>query len=354
MDDSVPALADRPAFELEEQRFDCGDLILAATGWGEWQVLERTLADELARVAAAARRNERPTDDDLRTAVIGFRRARQLMAGEDYRRWLERRSLSAADVTAHLCRAAAGRHVDVDVGEPARADRPSRAELTTVIGTEAILSGRLRAWGIRLARCAGAARALQADDVPNPPASDAEVDALVDAAVACGVVPASGPQARGRATRIAGLLAAERRFREHAVTAERVERCLAEHRLDWQRLWWQEVTFVSEGAAREGALWVRDQGTALDEVAELGGVPVATREAYGCDVPQLSGVLSAATPGELVGPLRADRGWRLLLLSRRSAPAATDGVVVERAADEIVTEALERHLAGRLSWRGEL
>jgi hypothetical protein len=352
MDDSAQALAARPAFELEGERFDYGEVILAATGWGEWQALERTLADDLARVAAGARRNKRPAQDDLRTAVIGFRRARQLMAGEDYRRWLERRSLSAADVTAHVCRAAAG--CRVDAGEPAPADRPSRAELTTVIGTEAILSGRLRSWGIRLARCAGAARALHADDVPNPPPSDAEVDELVAAAVACRVVPASGPQARGRATRIVGLLAAERRFREHAVTAERVERCLAEHRLDWQRLWWQEVTFVSEGAAREGALWVRDQGTALDEVAELGGVAVQARQAYGCDVPELSGVLSAATPGELVGPLRADRGWRLLVLSRRSAPAATDGAVLERAADQIVTEALERHLAGRLSWYDEL
>jgi hypothetical protein len=332
--------------------FTSADFPSPATGWGEWQSLERTLADDMAWVAAATRRNERPADDDLRSAVIGFRRARQLVAGEDYRRWLEQRSLSAADVTAHLCRAAVRRHVDA--GQPEPADRPGRAELSTVIGNEAILSGRLHAWAIRLARCVGAARALQAAGVPSPPPSDAEVDALVAATAAGGVVPASGPQTRARATRIAGLLATERRFREHAVTAERVESCLAEHRLDWQRLWWQEVIFASEGAAREGALWVREQGTALDEVAELAGVAVAAREAYGCDVPELAGVLSAATPGELVGPLRADRGWQLFVLSRRSAPATTDGAVLERATDEIVTEALERHLAGRLSWHGEL
>jgi hypothetical protein len=128
---------------------------------------------------------------------------------------------------------------------------------------------------------------------------------------------------------------------------------VAGHRLDWQRLVWEEVTFADEGAAREAALWVREDEIALQEVADLAHVATSVHEAYADDVSELAGLLAAAAPGEPLGPLKSDGGWRLLFIRERIPPSLDDGVLRGRAANELVEDALARHLAGRVSWYDE-
>jgi hypothetical protein len=61
----------------------------------------------------------------------------------------------------------------------------------------------------------------------------------------------------------------------------------------------------------------------------------------------------AAAAGDVLGPLATAGGWRLLSLRDRTPPAIEDPVLRERAGAEVVEDALERHLAGRVSWYGE-
>jgi len=337
-----------PALSFAEASFDHGDLILAAVAWGEWQALELSLAADLARVAGAERRGERPDLDD---AVVAFRRARRLSSGEDYRRWLKERSLTTADVDAHLLRVALRESGEASVAPALSGD---------VIAAEAILSGALRAWAERLAACAAAARALAADGtagsaaLPAPQPDDRAIADLIRAAAGCRASGLSEEDVRVRAPRIAALHAAEPAFRDRVLTRERIERCLAEHRLDWQRVSWLEVAVASEGAAREAALLVREQGLGLDEVARLAHATVQAREAYCAEVPGLAAALVAAVPGELVGPLRTDDHWRLLSLRARAAPGIDDDALRARASQELITDALQRHLAGQVKWHAEL
>lgn len=346
-------LVNAPAFDFDEIRLDWGDVVLAAIGWGDWQRLEQTLAEGLAFVSEAEDRGERVDAEALHRSVVAFRRARGLLAGEDYLRWLSERSLSTEDVDAYLSREAlreprAGRAP----GAPG-IDHADPGELAAAIRAEVILSGRLRRWAERLARCTAAARGLRAGGTEPPAASRDAVDALVRGAGECPASGLDGAQARARAPRVTALLAAEAAFRDHVVTREQIERCLSEHRFDWQRFAWEEVTFAAEGAAREAALCVREQGMALGEVASLAHVSADTRVAYSADVSELSGVLVAAAPGELVGPLAADAGWRLVCMRERTPPAFDDAVLRERAGTELVEHALGRHLAGRVVWHDE-
>jgi hypothetical protein len=39
------ALIPTPALDFDEFRFDWGDVVLAALGWGEWQALEGSLSN---------------------------------------------------------------------------------------------------------------------------------------------------------------------------------------------------------------------------------------------------------------------------------------------------------------------
>jgi len=324
-------------------------VVLAAIGWGEWQLLERSLAEGLAYADAAEDRSEQPDAESLHAAVVAFRRARGLVAGDDYLAWLSERSLSPADVEAHLARAQLrGRRADL-----VETARPDAERITLAIRAEAILGGHLRGWAERLARCAAAARGLAVGGGEPPGPAGADV-ALTDAALRC---PSSGlteDGVRARSATVTALLEAEREFCDRVVTGERIERCLGAHGLDWQRFVWEEVAFTSEGAAREATLWIREDGTELAEVAGLARSAVETRKAYAYDEPELAGLLAATAPGELLGPLAGDRGWRLLRVRERTPPGVADRVLLDRARAEIVEDALERHLAGRVKRHGEL
>ncbi|HWF24968.1 MAG TPA: hypothetical protein VG275_05960 [Solirubrobacteraceae bacterium] len=293
---------------------------------------------------------------------MAFRRARGLLAGEEYLRWLGDRELTPADVDAYLARAAVMAQGDghlahagdelarADPGELARADP---AELAATIRAEATLGGHLHRWAERLAHSAAAARGLTAAGGDPPVAAEERIRAFITAAVAHPATGLTADDARERAPRVASLQAADEAFAEAVVTRERIVGCVAEHRLDWQRLVWEEVTFAGEGAAREAALWVREEGMALAEVADLAHAAAEVREAYCADVPELSSLLVAAAPGDLAGPLAAEKGWRLLRLRERTAPALEDPALAERARGIVVRDAIDRHLAGRVRWHDE-
>jgi hypothetical protein len=341
------------AFDFEELRFDYGDVVLAAIGWREWESFERSLAEGLACVSAADRDGEEIDAEALRASLVAFRRSHQLLAGEDYLRWLDDRSLSTREMDAHLrrqvLRLRAGQRLEGLLED----HRPGSAALGENARAEAILGGWLRRWAERLARCAAASHRLAADEGEAPGERPVAVSALLDAAAGCPASGLTGASARDRAPRVAALLAAEQGLQERVVTPEEIERRLSAHRLDWQRLRWQEALFASEGAAREAALWVRDQGLALHEVASMARATTSVREAYCAEVPEVSGLLMAAVPGELLGPLAVDEHWRLVCLHERTLPGAADPVLRDRASAEIVEDALARHLAGRVSWHGE-
>jgi hypothetical protein len=346
-------LVTTPAFAYEELRFDRGDVVLAAVGWGAWQRLERVLAEGLACVAHAAQSSEPADADALHSAVVAFRRARGLLAGEDYLRWLEVRSLSPGQLSDHLSRAILRKRARERLGEILDEHPAAPSELVEHARGEAILSGSLRAWAERLAGCAAAARGLSIDG-EQPAAASASADAaLVEAIVGCPCSGLTGPQAQERAPRVASLLLAERAFRDRVLTRERLERCFSAHGLDWQRLVWQEAAFATEGAAREAALWVGENDMALGDAAAMARAATLEREAYCTEVPELSGLLMGAVPGELLGPFVSDGAWRLVCLRERIAPVPEDAALHDRAGEELMRDALDRHLAGRVSWNGE-
>jgi hypothetical protein len=346
-------LVDIPAFRFEQDEFVWGDVVLAALAWGEWQQLERSLTDGLACVAQAVAVDERLDDEAIHADVVAFRRARRLLAGDEYLAWLAERSLSTADLHAHLERAALRRRAGGRVDEIRANHPPDPAEVAGTIRAEAILSGGLQAWAERLARSAAAARGLAGSDQDSPAVGGQSVDDLLEHVTESRPTGLPTPFERARAARILATIAAYPAFAERTVTRDRIERCLAEHSLDWQRFEWDEVTFTREGAAREAAMMVREEHTPMRAVATLGHANLDTREAYFDQASELAGLLASCAPGEVIGPLACDGGWRLVWLRRRTPAAMEDPALRERARAELLEDALGRHLAGRVRWHGQ-
>jgi hypothetical protein len=342
--------AGAPAFDFEADRFDRGDVVLAAIGWGEWQLLEESLAQGLACEADADRRGEQFDPDALRAAVVAFRRSRRLLAGDEYLQWLAERSLTTEEVMAHLKREALCRRGHDRLDELLGSYPPTSERLAQTIDAEAILSGRLRSWSERLARCAASRRGLPPNPAQRPVSDQDHAQRLIDAAASCKASGLAPEEVSDRAPRVAGLIAAGKAFRSLVATHELIERRLHEHRLDWQRLVWDEATFRSEGAAREAALMVRVDELALESVAELANAAIRVREAYYSEAPELSNLLLTSARGEVLGPFEADGGWQLARLRERVAVSAEDPGMRERVTDELFDDALARHLIGRVSW----
>lgn len=342
--------ASTPIFDFGEHRFDLGDVILAAVAWDDWQNLERELAVGLACELEAERRGEAVEPEEIRAKVVEFRRSRRLLAGADYLSWLADRSLSPDDVVVHLKRLALRRRVLGGATSPGSGNW-SDERTAAVIEREALLTGQLRAWSERLARCAAAHCALGAGGGGDASGHRNELTRLLERASKTRTNRLTQSEIEARAPRIAQLIASESSFRAAVSTSASIERRMAEHSLDWQRVVWTEAALNSEGAAREAALTVREDGLELESVTSLAHGEIRKRTAYLSDVPELAHLLSSAVPGELIGPFESEGRWRLALVRERRGVSLADPVLHDRTADEMVEDALMRHLAGKVCWR---
>jgi hypothetical protein len=108
--------------------------------------------------------------------------------------------------------------------------------------------------------------------------------------------------------------------------------------------------------AREGAMCLRDDGMTLEEVARSASLDVFDRQdLYVGDAdPDVRDALLAATPGELVGPLKWGDTYALFLIHDKMLPSVDDPAVHHRALDAVLRLALEREAASRVTWHKTL
>jgi hypothetical protein len=341
------------AFVFDGREVATGAIVLEAVRCGEWATLERELLDGIDRLRRLARGGIDIADADLRPPLVAWRRERRLLAAEDYHAWLAERELTIEDVSEHLRRHLAVEHADAsDRGQADPADVTAGAA-----HAEAILSGRLSAWGQRLARRKAALRALLARHVEPERSNAAAVERLVEDALAARGAGLGGESAellRSWAGEVLELDAAWMRLTEALAQQPAIERCVAGHHLDWQRLEWEEATFAREDVAAEAALWVREDGAALASVAAQADGVCGEVAAYAYEQPELASILLGAHPSELVGPLATENGWRLVQLRARTAPDAADPTLRARAIEELLEDALAPHLSGRVEWHARL
>ena len=342
---------DDTAFTYEERPVAIGQVVLAAVGWGEWARLRRAL--DVGRLAAERlqQRGEVVDEEELRPLLIAWRRERRLLAAEDYNAWLAARGLTLEDMSGYLRRTAASERL---VGLELDGNAPNDDAAAADVAAAAVLSGQLRSWGERLGRHAAAARALRARGVEvTDAAGPAVAEALASEARAdpsTRLHELAPEHVAAWAVEVVALDRASKCLAAEVADEELIERCVRTHHLDWQRLAWEEATFAREDVALEAALWVRDEGTALGAIAERAGIPSSTGEAYGYEAGELMALLIGTRPGELVGPVATEGGWRLLHLRERVMPSAEDPQLRERAIGELLEDALTPHLAGRLEW----
>jgi hypothetical protein len=327
-----------PALTVDSRELTVGDVAVAALYLGEWGAVRARAESAIASSEHSGGDATSRDDGDVAAAAEAFRRTRRLLAAEDMEAWLARRGLSAG----HWMR-----WVRMDVVRRRRVTPPGAGRVPEAIDlyAEAICSGALA----RAARWL--AETLVAPEPQSGPREGAhtpdpgELEPLgVDRAAALAMLD----ELRRRAAAVAELA---QRVADAGAIAARVSAQQAE----WLAIDYRMLALAQETAAREAVLCVRDDGMALEEVAQLAGVDVAHERALLCDVqPVLAAQLLSASRGELIGPVEHGDATAIVVLDAKESPSADDPEIALRARRELLTRALERELAARVRWHDRL
>ncbi len=290
---AVSGVLERPVFSVGGREFRWSDV--AATA--DWDDLRQTAADGVAALAATD-----VADSEVRQAGARFRYDRNLVSGEEMEAWLARWELTVTEWREYIARAVAR-------GHGARAGDVETNE--RMVWAEAVCSGTLERLAEQLAARAAAADAL----------GEADLD----------------------------------RAYERLVASSQDQKALASllesRKADWLRVDCRTLVLESEGAAREAALCVRDDGMALAEVAAHAGAPTREHSLYVEDAAgELGNALLSASTGELLGPLPLADRFALVLVDGKVEPSLEDPEILRRVQDLAQRRAVEREVVNRVRW----
>jgi hypothetical protein len=304
---------------------------------GEWEPFAATAAAGLAATSSGE-----VDPDDLAAAAAAFRRERRLFSADDLAAWLDERDLTAEQWKDWLRRS---------LLRGTAADPLSEVADAEAVRVDALCEGVLAHWAEHIVSLEARARAAGVDVEQEPPPVDLD-SRVAELAARCPAFLRDLPDLGERLARLVSLAAGGERFDAGEKAAQRY---LADHRLDWVQLSWDEVPFEQEGEAREAALLVRADGLGLGDVAAVLGRDMATAAGFVYQLePDRRSLLVAAQPGELVGPVALASGWTLLSVRERVQPSDEDPAVVAAARDALTASAVERYSAGKVVWHGAL
>ena len=342
----MDTLTGRDLLEVGDATWLYDDAVLHGLHTGEWQQLERRIAQGITALARV-----QPSQASVDEELLRFRRARRLLAGEDLRDWLAERDLGNEDLVSCARRAVAVRADEVSETEA------TPTEIAAVLRAEAIYDGTFATCADALARSAAAAAALRASgDEQLPDVAEADVDVLVAAALrgpARGLARHDEDSLRARARAVLEVIAAHAAFAASAATPERTARLLHARRLDLTHVRFDDLRLDSRDAACEALMCVREDGLGLPQIAARARTTCGVQEG---EIAELdAGVragVSGARPGDVVGPLHIGEHWRLLVVRDRVAPSLDDPATAARLGEELVAARTRSHGRGKgaLAW----
>jgi hypothetical protein len=342
----IQSTLSRPAFVAGDVTWSWEDVALFALLARRWDALEREAAEGLAALRHQEETGEGPTDEAVDQAAADFRYERELITAEEAEGWLEARGLEIADWLGSIRRAVGRQALGDRLDELVRRYPPDPEDVTREAVVDLVCSAR--GFGLARALAERVAIGLASADGAAPASAP---DGAVPLALA--TLPGLDPeQVAARLGRLADADRAYARFVAGVATPELIRRELDARRMDWIRYDCQVLRLDSEAHAREAALCVREDGDLLEEVAAAVRAPLTELSAYTRDLdPDVRPLFLAATPRELIGPLRQSGMFELYLVREKRLPSEDDPALVERIREAAAERAVADELDRRVRWQ---
>lgn len=331
----MPTLFGEPIFTVDRATYGWDDIVLAAQGWGEWTALERRVRDGLACLARLGEMDEADEgaldEADVDAAATEFRYARDLVAAADLEAWLDRRGITIDGWLDFIRRSLLLERWADDLDKIRDEYELEDDEVAEAVLCEALCGGVARQLAERLAaRAAIYARGLEAAGT---------------------VADVTEPRMR----KLSRLEAAWHQFTSAVAPPDALRKLIAARRLDWMRVSGRAVVAPNIEVARELMLCVREDGRAIEDIAEEAGLRADTIEWWLEDVePALRDALAGAMPGDVLGPLAWKEAHLVLAVDDKRLPSEADALVRARAERTLLARTVDHEVAKRVTWRASL
>ncbi|MGH2739410.1 MAG: hypothetical protein ACRDH6_02845 [Actinomycetota bacterium] len=350
-------LLSRTVFSVGERDYAWADVVVWGLVSGEWAALEQRTREGMSCLLRAKDSGEEPSPKDLEAAAARFRYQRRLVAADDTEAWLEARDLDVEDWMEHVRRSVlrdrwAGELPEIGAAYPVPA-----GDVEQMIWIEGICSGALSAMAEGLADRAAVFARARVDSGRDPNCPQPDVDRVAGRLPRSrdGVLGIPRKEIAARAEAVACFAIVYERLSDQVGAPELVDSEIETHALDWIRFDCREVALAEEGAAREAALLVRQDGLDLDEAAATAHATPRRERIYLEDAdPAIRDRLLGAQEGDLVGPIPTGGVFVLLEVLARVAPTTDDPAVRARARDQVLGRTVGREVVNRVRWHETL
>lgn len=348
-------LAGHAVFSVGRRRYRWEDVVLAGYLWGDISRLEQGTREAIACRKRLDDRGEAPTVTEVETTAEEWRYERDLLSADDLQEWLTARGIDMDDWLEYIDRLALRTRWSAELDAIVRAYGVSSDELDACVYVEAACSGTL---GMLAERLAGRAAVYGRVTEKSPRAKTSTkserktvLDGLPAHVKRRGVIGVAPAATRERAELVADIFVSFDQFVDEVAAPAALEREIEAHALDWTRLDCETVAFVSDEAAREAALLIREDGMPLADAAKIARAVVQKASYVLEDVGgELKDRLVGAFPGDLVGPVSGDDGLLLVGIVDRVSPSMKDASILARARDRVIRRTIRREVSRRVRW----
>jgi len=161
----------------------------------------------------------------------------------------------------------------------------------------------------------------------------------------------STEDARQKLERLAGLDLSLTQFRAQLMTEESIKRKISFHQIDWIRIQASSASFQDESLAREAALCIREDGEELNIVAVRARTPLQQERLDLGDLdPGAQAVFLGARKGDLIGPIRIGKEFKLYHVLEKQIPSLEIPEVKSRAEKLILQPLVKSEVVAQVRW----
>jgi len=320
-------LFDQGVFVVGNQPYTWSDVVLAAKCWGDWAELEREVRHGIACVKHFADTGEPSHLEEVQAAARAFRYTHNLLTAQQMETWLRQWELTPKAWTDYLQRSVLRHKWSAILEDLMLHYQASNAEVERCLMAEGLCSGHFTRFAYKLAAHAAVYPSSQHAHHLSLAASPATMPTLLN------------------------LDAAFQDFCVQIVTPRALHDQTVMHRLDWIRFDCHAMSFPTEEMACEAALCVREDGTELAEVALQARTTVQQHRFYLDQIPSAwRAHFLGAQQGDAIGPLPGGRAFSLFVLREKRLPMLDDPDIRQRAAQEVVQQAIDRKITEQVHW----
>jgi hypothetical protein len=345
----------RYAFSVGGAGFIAIDGTLGAMVRGDWPAFELRLAQGLACTARADAEHLTSFDSAVEEAATAFRYERDLISGADVDDWLGRAGLSPEDWMAYITRDVLRREWAADLDEILDRYPSAHRDVAAAAVAEGICSGIFDSFERTLAAHAAIVFDRDPDAFAAALGAGSRNSGERGARVAHLHADWLAIRREDTAARLAMVVSLEdaaATLTDRLASPERLAAMLDANRLDWIQLDFETISFSTEAAAHEAVYCVKEDGMTLSEVAALSHQAVARRQAL---IDELGAdrrdVLVAAEVKQLIGPLRGDDAFDVIVVHGRTAPTLENPRIAVRAREAVVGTELLQAVRAHVSHR---